>query len=95
MQSIAELKAREEELEREWLWLVEALNTIDFGNKVIAIRPNNIRSKYFLGDVQAIMLGALSLKWKWRQRREQARKDTSRPNLVADAFRSASVITSQ
>ncbi len=38
--------------------LVEALNTIDFGNKVIAIRPNNIRSKYFLGDVQAIVLGA-------------------------------------
>ena len=38
--------------------LVEALNTIDFGNKVIAIRPNNIRSKYFLGDVEAIMLGA-------------------------------------
>ena len=38
--------------------LVEALNTVDFGTKVIAIRPNNIRSKYFLGDVQAIMLGA-------------------------------------
>jgi citrate lyase subunit beta/citryl-CoA lyase len=38
--------------------MVEALNTIDFGNKVIAIRPNNIRSKFFLGDVQAIMLGA-------------------------------------
>lgn len=38
--------------------LVEALNTIDFGTKVIAIRPNNIRSKYFLGDMQAIMLGA-------------------------------------
>ena len=38
--------------------LVEALNTIDFGTKVIAIRPNNIKSKYFLGDVQAIMLGA-------------------------------------
>jgi glutamate decarboxylase len=28
------------------------------------------------------MLGALSLKWKWRERREQAGKDTSRPNLV-------------
>jgi len=38
--------------------LVEALNTLDFGTKVIAIRPNNIRSKYFLGDMQAIMLGA-------------------------------------
>jgi citrate lyase subunit beta/citryl-CoA lyase len=38
--------------------LVEALNTIDFGGKVIAIRPNNIRSKYFLDDLRAIMLGA-------------------------------------
>jgi citrate lyase beta subunit len=38
--------------------LVEALNTLDFGTKVIAIRPNNIRSKYFLGDVEAIVLGA-------------------------------------
>jgi len=28
------------------------------------------------------MLGALSLKWKWRERREQAGKDTTRPNLV-------------
>ena len=28
------------------------------------------------------MLGALSLKWKWRQRREQAGKDTTRPNLI-------------
>jgi len=28
------------------------------------------------------MLGALSLKWKWRGRREQAGKATDRPNLV-------------
>ena len=28
------------------------------------------------------MLGALSLKWKWRQRREAAGKATDRPNLV-------------
>jgi glutamate decarboxylase len=34
------------------------------------------------GSSEAIMLGALSLKWKWRERREAARKDTSRPNLV-------------
>ncbi len=38
--------------------MVEALNTVDFGDKVIAIRPNNIRSKFFLGDIQAIVLGA-------------------------------------
>ena len=34
------------------------------------------------GSSEAIMLGALSLKWKWRERREAAGKDTSRPNLV-------------
>ena len=34
------------------------------------------------GSSEAIMLGALSLKWKWRERREQAGKPTDRPNLV-------------
>jgi glutamate decarboxylase len=34
------------------------------------------------GSSEAIMLGALSLKWKWRERREAAGKDTNRPNLV-------------
>jgi glutamate decarboxylase len=34
------------------------------------------------GSSEAIMLGALSLKWKWRERREAAGKDTTTPNLV-------------
>jgi glutamate decarboxylase len=34
------------------------------------------------GSSEAIMLGALSLKWNWRGRREKAGKDTTRPNLV-------------
>ncbi len=34
------------------------------------------------GSSEAIMLGALSLKWKWRARREAAGKDTARPNIV-------------
>jgi len=34
------------------------------------------------GSSEAIMLGALSLKWKWRARREAEGKDTTRPNLV-------------
>jgi glutamate decarboxylase len=34
------------------------------------------------GSSEAIMLGGLSLKWKWRARREQAGKSTDRPNLV-------------
>src|SRR4051795_1159605 len=34
------------------------------------------------GSSEAIMLGALSLKWKWRKRREAAGKATDAPNLV-------------
>ncbi|MBF6570275.1 MAG: CoA ester lyase [Candidatus Binataceae bacterium] len=38
--------------------MVEAFNTIDFGHKAIAFRPNGIHSKFFNGDVEALMLGA-------------------------------------
>jgi glutamate decarboxylase len=34
------------------------------------------------GSSEAIMLGALSLKWKWRERREADGKSTDKPNLV-------------
>jgi glutamate decarboxylase len=34
------------------------------------------------GSSEAIMLGALNLKWNWRKRREAAGKDTTKPNLV-------------
>jgi len=34
------------------------------------------------GSSEAIMLGALSLKWKWRERREAAKKPAGHPNLV-------------
>src|SRR5436190_936895 len=34
------------------------------------------------GSSEAIMLGALSLKWNWRKRREAEGKATDRPNLV-------------
>jgi glutamate decarboxylase len=34
------------------------------------------------GSSEAIMLGALSLKWKWRNRRQAAGKSVDRPNLV-------------
>ena len=38
--------------------MVEALNTLDFRGKVVTVRPNNIHSKFFKGDVEAIVLGA-------------------------------------
>jgi glutamate decarboxylase len=34
------------------------------------------------GSSEAIMLGALSLKWKWKQRREAEAKAVDKPNLV-------------
>src|SRR4051794_21620648 len=34
------------------------------------------------GSSEAIMLGALSLKWKWKERREAESKPTDRPNLI-------------
>jgi len=34
------------------------------------------------GSSEAIMLGALSLKWKWRARQQAAKRSTERPNLV-------------
>lgn len=38
--------------------MVEALNTLDFGKKVITVRPNNVRSDFFKGDLEAVMSGA-------------------------------------
>ena len=34
------------------------------------------------GSSEAIMLGALAMKWRWRARREAAKKDASKPNLI-------------
>ena len=34
------------------------------------------------GSSEAIMLGALAMKWKWRARREADNKDTDKPNLI-------------
>jgi len=39
--------------------MVEALNTLNFGNKVITVRPNNLRSEFFKGDMEAVMSGAV------------------------------------
>ncbi len=39
--------------------MVEALNTLDFGSKVITVRPNNVRSDFFKGDIEAVMSGAV------------------------------------
>ena len=37
---------------------VKALNTLDFGTKIVSVRPNNALSPFFLGDLEAIVLEA-------------------------------------
>jgi glutamate decarboxylase len=37
------------------------------------------------GSSEAIMLGGLAAKWRWRKRREAAGEDTGRPNLIFGA----------
>jgi citrate lyase beta subunit len=37
---------------------VEALQQLDFGKKVVTVRPNNIHSPFFLADIEAVVLGA-------------------------------------
>ncbi len=39
--------------------MVEALNSIDFGKKVVTVRPNNLRSEFFRGDMEAVMKQAV------------------------------------
>ena len=34
------------------------------------------------GSSEAVMLGGLAMKWRWRQRREAAGEDASKPNMV-------------
>ena len=38
--------------------VVDALNTLDFGAKVVTVRPNNVHSNFFKGDMEAVVLGA-------------------------------------
>lgn len=44
--------------ERSRKVMVEALRTLDFGTRVVTVRPNNIHSSFFRGDLEAVMLGA-------------------------------------
>ncbi|MDV2477877.1 glutamate decarboxylase [Rhodococcus zopfii] len=44
--------------------------------------PSSATGVSTIGSSEAVMLAGLALKWRWRQRREAAGRDASRPNLV-------------
>ena len=80
-----------ENLHRNFIDHAEYPQTAEIEQRCIRIlaslfnAPGEMTGARTQGSSEAIMLGALSLKWKRRQRREAAGKDTSRPNLVFGA----------
>ena len=39
--------------------IIDAFNQLDYGDKVVTFRPNNIHSTFFLGDVESLMRSAV------------------------------------
>jgi glutamate decarboxylase len=78
----------EENLHRNFIDHAEYPQTAEIEQRCIRMladlfnAPGETTGARTQGSSEAIMLGALSLKWKWRGRREQAGQDTARPNLV-------------
>jgi glutamate decarboxylase len=78
----------EENLHRNFIDHAEYPQTAEIEQRCIRMianlfnAPGETTGARTQGSSEAIMLGALSLKWKWRERREAARKATDRPNLV-------------
>jgi glutamate decarboxylase len=77
-----------ENLHRNFIDHAEYPKTADIEQRCIRMlahlfhAPGETTGARTQGSSEAIMLGALSLKWKWRQRRTAAGKPVDRPNLV-------------
>src|SRR3954452_14153096 len=77
-----------ENLHRNYIDHAEYPQTAEIEQRCIRIlanlfhAPGETTGTRTQGSSEVIMLGALSLKWKWRARREAAGKATDRPNLV-------------
>ncbi len=77
-----------ENLHRNFIDHAEYPRTADIEQRCIRIlaslfhAPGETTGARTQGSSEAIMLGALSLKWKWRQRQEAAGRPTDKPNLV-------------
>jgi glutamate decarboxylase len=78
----------EENLHRNFIDHAEYPQTFEIQQRCVRMlaelfnAPGETTGTSTQGSSEAIMLGALSLKWKWRQRREADKKPTDSPNLV-------------
>ncbi len=67
------------EIETRCVNMVAALfNAVDLDEA----DPSSATGVSTIGSSEAVMLGGLALKWRWRAAREAAGKDTARPNLI-------------
>ena len=77
-----------ENLHRNFIDHAEYPQTADIEQRCIRMlahlfhAPSETTGARTQGSSEAIMLGALSLKWKWRKRREATGRSSDRPNLV-------------
>jgi glutamate decarboxylase len=78
----------DENLHRNFIDHAEYPQTFDIQQRCVRMlaelfnAPGETTGTSTQGSSEAIMLGALSLKWKWKERREAAKKSTDSPNLV-------------
>jgi glutamate decarboxylase len=76
-----------ENLHRNFIDHAEYPRTAEIERRCIRILADlfNTTGARCQGSSEAIMLGALAAKWRWRRAREAAGKDTTKPNLVFGA----------
>ena len=80
-------------LHRNWIDHAEYPRTAEIANRCVRMLHHLFHGDgepeapgtATVGSSEAVMLGALAMKWRWRKAREQAGKPTDRPNLVYGA----------
>jgi glutamate decarboxylase len=91
-----EPEAREvivENLHRNWIDHAEYPRTAEIANRCVRMLHDLFNGAgepeapgtACAGSSEAVMLGALAMKWRWKKAREQAGKPVDRPNLVYGA----------
>jgi glutamate decarboxylase len=83
----------EQNLHRNWIDHAEYPRTNEIANRCVRMLHHlfhgpacpEVPGTATAGSSEAVMLGALAMKWRWKAAREKAGKPTDRPNLVYGA----------
>lgn len=83
----------ENNLHRNWIDHAEYPRTAEIANRCVrmlhhlfhGVECPEVPGTATAGSSEAVMLGALAMKWRWKNAREKAGKSTAKPNLVYGA----------